>query len=256
MDSSGLGGGPTARECRAAQRDEFGDIEEFARKKSGAGYFVNERGLLRHSRARRELIVVPEVLLGAVLDALNGSKLSGHSRVRRTTDRLCRSFRWPGWRQGVEKRLRCCVACTATKAAQPAKHAKRVVYHPQRRFQKVTVDVQSVTWRTSAGSTNVLVIVDTFTRFAREIPILDERADSVAKWILDEWVSIFGPMENLLSDRGPNFIGTVIKKMAEQLGVRRRKSSPLHPQANCCVERCNRTLIQDVSCFMSAGSED
>ena len=86
VDSSGLGGGPTAGEFRAAQRDEFGDIEEFARKKSGAGYFVDERGLLRRSRVTRELIVVPEVLVGAVLDALHRSKLSWHYGVRRTTD--------------------------------------------------------------------------------------------------------------------------------------------------------------------------
>ena len=100
------------------------------------------------------------------------------------------------------------------------------------------------------------MIVDTFTRFARAILIPDERPDTVAKRILDEWVSISGPMENLLSDRGPNFIGTVVKKMAEQLGVRRVKTSPLHPQANGCVERWNRTLMQAFSCFMNAGSED
>ena len=100
------------------------------------------------------------------------------------------------------------------------------------------------------------MIVDTFTRFARAIPIPDERADTVAKLILDEWISIFGPMERLLSDRGPNFIGTVVKAMAEQLGVNRVKTSPLHPQANGCVERWNRTLMQDIACFMSTGSED
>ena len=63
-------------------------------------------------------------------------------------------------------------------------------------------------------------------------------------------------MERLLSDRGPNFIETVAKAMAEQLGVNRIKTSPFHPQANVCVERWNRTLMGDIAGFMDTGSEE
>ena len=130
------------------------------------------------------------------------------------------------------------------------------VYHPLRRFAQVAVDVQTITPRTTAGNVKVLVIVDTFTRFAQAVAIPDERADTVSKVILDRWISIFGPMECLLSDRGPNFIGKVVERMADQLGVKRVVTSAFNPQANGCVERFNRTLAQDLACFVSTGQND
>lgn len=60
----------------------------------------------------------------------------------------------------------------------------------------------------------------------------------------------------MLSDRGPNFVGTVVAAMKRQLGVKQVLTSPLHPQGNGCVERWNRTLAQDLACFVSIGSED
>lgn len=130
-----------------------------------------------------------------------------------------------------------------------------VVNHPRRRFEQVAVDVQSVTPRTAAGSIKILVMSDTFTRFARVVPIPDEKTDTVARVILDEWVSIFGPMQSTLSDRGPNFIGATLKAIAEQLGVRRVSTSPLHPQFKGCLEWWNSTLFQYLACVVNTGGE-
>ena len=160
------------------------------------------------------------------------------------------------WKRDVKKTIARCVACAAVKAARRARGARMKVYHPGRRFQQVAVDIQTITPRTQAGNIKVLVMIDTFTRFARAVPIPDERAVTVARKILDEWVSIFGAMETLLSDRGPNFIGTVVSSMAEQLGTKRVTTSPFHAQASGCVERWNRTLAQDLACFVCTGQED
>ena len=118
------------------------------------------------------------------------------------------------------------------------------------------MDIQTITPRTQAGNIKVLVMIDTFTQFARAVPILDERAETESKKILDEWVSIFGSIETLLSDQEPKFIGTVFSSMAKQLGAKRVTTSPFHPQANWCVERWNRNLAQDLACFVCTGQED
>ena len=70
-----------------------------------------------------------------------------------------------------------------------------MVYHPSRRFQRVAVDVQTIKPRTQAENIRVLVLIDTFTRFGRSVPISDEKAGTVARKKLDEWVAIFGAME-------------------------------------------------------------
>lgn len=55
------------------------------------------------------------------------------------------------------------------------------VYYPSSRFQQVSIDVQTMSPRTQAGNVEVLVMIDTFPRFARAVPIPDERADTVAR---------------------------------------------------------------------------
>ena len=191
-----------------------------------------------------------------MLQYAHGSKLSGHYAVQRTRERVAKRFWWKGWQRDVQSRVNECVACAGVKATKPGRNDRMQVYHPSRRFSQVAVDIQTVTPRTSRGNIKILVIVDTFTRFARAVAVPNEKAETIAKALIDEWISIFGAMETLLSDRGPNFIGEVVTEMAARLGVRRVTTTAFRPQTNGCAERFNRTLAQDIACFVSTGQDD
>ncbi len=82
----------------------------------------------------------------------------------------------------------------------------------------------------------------------------DEKAETIARVLIDEWISVFGPMESLLSDRGPNLLGCVVDELTAELGIRRMVTYPFHPQANGAVERWNRTVARDIASFVSTGS--
>ena len=161
---------------------------------------------------------------------------------------------WLG--EGRGRKLHNCVPFVAAKAAKPGRSARMGMHHPSRRFEEVAVDVQTITPRTGSGNIKVLVIIDTFTSFARAVAMPDERADTIAQCLLDNWVSVFGPMERLLSDHGPSFMGSVMQELTSNLGIKQVFTSPPHPQANGCVERWNRTLAQDLACFISTGQDD
>lgn len=248
-----IGGGPTAEEFRAAQWEAFSDPSEWVGDCAIRMFEVTGTDLpcFRPAGAGgASCLVVPPQLVGAVLRFVHGSRANGHYGLRQTEARVRGQYLWPSWRRDIRMKIARCVPCTAETAARPVQGASMEVYHPCRRFQQVAVDVLTITQRTLAGNINVLVMIDTFTRFARAVPIPDERAETVARKILDEWVAIFGAMETFLSDRGPNFIGKVVSNMAERLGTKPVTTSPFHPQANGCVERWNRTLPQDIACFV------
>ena len=90
-----------------------------------------------------------------------------------------------------------------------------------RPLAQVGIDFQTGTPKTTRENVKILVLVDTFTCFARPMAIPDERAETIAQAVMKEWISVFRPMECFLSDQGPNFIGNVLSGMAEALGVRR-----------------------------------
>lgn len=156
----------------------------------------------------------------SVLKLAHGSSLCGHYGVRRTEQIIAGQSWWPTWNADAESRVRECVVRAGVKACKPTSNVPMQIYHPLPRFSQVAVDVQTVTPRTARGNIKILFLVGTFTLFARDVAISDEKAAKIAETIVDEWISIFGTMETLLSDRGPNFIGKVVFGMAEALGVR------------------------------------
>lgn len=93
-----------------------------------------------------------------------------------------------------------CVTCAGVEAFKPARNAPMHVYHPSRRFAQVAVDVQTFTPRTSKKFFTILVLVDTFNCFARAVAIPDKIVENIYGAIVEEWISIFGPIEFLLSD--------------------------------------------------------
>ena len=99
-------------------------------------------------------------------------------------------------------------------------------------------------------------MVDVFTRYVRARAIPDEKAETIATVLIDDWVSIFGPMEWLLSDGGTKLVSDVIRELTAMLGIGRLQTYPFHPQANGTVERWNRTLGRDLFSFMATGLED
>ncbi len=113
-----------------------------------------------------------------------------------------------------------------------------------------------MTPRTADGNIKIIAMVDVFTRFARALTVPDEKAETIARVLIDEWISVFGPMESLLSDRGPNLLGCVVDELTSELGIRRFVTYRFHPEPNGAVERWNRTVARDLASFVSTGSLD
>lgn len=99
----------------------------------------------------------------------------------------------------------------------------------------------------------ILGMSNVFARFVRAVSILDEKGETVAKLLLDEWISIFERMKKLMSDGGTNLVSKAVECLREKLGVGRMQSYSWHPQANGSVEKWNRTVSRDISTFMTSG---
>lgn len=100
------------------------------------------------------------------------------------------------------------------------------------------------------GNLKILSIEDTFSRYVRTKAIPDERAKTVARMLIEERISVFGPMELLLSDGEPNLVEDAAKNLRDTLRFDRMQAYAFHPQANGTVERWNRTLARDLAWFL------
>ena len=91
--------------------------------------------------------------------------------------------------------------------------------------------------------TNVLVFQDHFTKHVLAYMIPNQTAKTVTKFLYGGYISIFGALARLLSDRGTSFTCSIIEELCKILGIQWLQTMPYHPQTNRLVERLHQTIM-------------
>ena len=89
---------------------------------------------------------------------------------------------------------------------------------------------------------NVLVIVDHFTRYVQAFVTNNHTAYTTARVLYNNFFSVFGFPQKLMSDQGTEFTGDMIAAMCKLLGIEKIRTTPYHPQTNGSAERVHQTL--------------
>ncbi|KAI8498470.1 hypothetical protein Bbelb_236720 [Branchiostoma belcheri] len=201
-------------------------------------------------------VVVPTQHRLAVLQLAHAIPLAGHLGITRTRERILQHFYWPGLFRDVKKFCKGCPDCqmSATRRAGE-KHtmvAPPIIGEP---FRRVGIDVVGPLPRSNAGNRFILTIVDHATRYPEAIPLPSTEAERVAKTLMTFFSRVGIPAE-ILTDQGANFMSTVLTQLCSQLGIRKLRTSPYHPQTNGVCERFNGTLKAMLRKLVSEDAKD
>ena len=80
----------------------------------------------------------------------------------------------------------------------------------------------------------------------------------IARLLVENTVCRHGVPEELLSNRGMNFLSDLILEMCSLLGIRKVNTSGYHPQTDGLVEKLNSTItnmMQKVLMLVSSGCQ-
>lgn len=95
--------------------------------------------------------------------------------------------------------------------------------------------------RSSSGNVYLLVFVDYYSRWVELFGLRKATAETISKIMINEVFTRWGVPNYLLSDRGPQFVSSVLQEVCQEWGVVQRLTTAYHPQTNL-TERINRTL--------------
>jgi len=190
---------------------------------------------------RRQLIV-PQALVPDVISALHNQPGGGHLGVHKTLAKVRDRFYWPGLQKDVEYWWRCCQDCAESKS--PSSTARGLLIPSQVGYpmERVALDLFGPLPVTKHGNKYILVVTDYFTRWVEAYSLPNQEATTMARVLVNEWISRYGAPDVIHSDQGKNFDSRLFKEVCHLLGIHKTRTTPYHPQSDGLVERFNRTL--------------
>ena len=195
-----------------------------------------------NSQDSTSVFVVPTNDRQAAIDGCHRS--TGHQGRDRTLSLMKERFWWLGMSQALLKVVANCRRCIQYVAKGQLPPMQPIICTELMELVHVDYVGMEVTVATTKKPVvkHVLVVVDHFTRYVQAYVTKNHMARTTARVLNNNYFSVFGFPQCLMSDQGTEFCGKVIAAMCSLLGVEKIRMSPYHPQTNGSAERVHQTL--------------
>lgn len=192
-----------------------------------------------------------------VLQSRHDFPAAGHFGFNKTLELVSRDFWWPQMWKAVKDFVLSCDTCSRSKNPRHRPYGLlQPLPIPQRPWSSVSMDFIT-DLPPSATFDAICVVVDRLTKMAHFIPCRKSiSGEETAKLFLDNIYRYHGLPDDIISDRGPQFISRFWRSLFEILKVDIKLSSAFHPQTDGQTERVNQVLEQYLRCTINYQQDD
>uniref|UniRef100_A0A6M2DRM9 RNA-directed DNA polymerase n=1 Tax=Xenopsylla cheopis TaxID=163159 RepID=A0A6M2DRM9_XENCH len=176
--------------------------------------------------------------------------------VKKTFDKLRQHYYWVGYHGDVIEWCRHCMECMACKGPQNKTNGAMKQYNVGSPFERMAIDIAGPFPCSKRGNRYILVIADYFSKWTEAFALSNQETKTVAETLVEHVFRLFGVPLELHSDQGRNFESHVFKEICELLGVRKTRTTPLHPQSDGIVERFHRTLLNHLKMIVNKSQDN
>ncbi|KAK3538680.1 hypothetical protein QTP86_012566 [Hemibagrus guttatus] len=171
---------------------------------------------------------------------------TGHPGINENLSLLKDRFWWPNMAVDVRRYVQGCEECTMSKDPRHLPSGKLLPLPvPSRPSSHLGVDFIT-DLPTSRSHTCIFMVVHRFSKSCRLLPLKGLPTAMEAAELFNHVFRYFGIPEDIVSDRGPQFVSRVWRAFFTSLGVALNLSSGYHPQTNGQTER----KIQEISRYL------
>ena len=136
-------------------------------------------------------LIIPPSTVPSVLSELHDSLSRGHVGVGKVLEKVRARFYWVGQCHDVEKWCVSCNLCGSTKAPKQ-RHAPLQIHIATALMDRVAMDILGPLPITPRQNKYVLVVGDYFTKWTEAFPIPDMATATIARVLVNEFISRFG----------------------------------------------------------------
>jgi hypothetical protein len=187
--------------------------------------------------------VVPEHLRERIMQAAHLTREAGHGGIHCTTERVQLCYWWPALKQDVDNFIKNCERCQTSKTPMPAKAPLQSLPICSEPNERIHINLFTDP-RQRSGAKHICVMTEAFNKYTKMVCIESKFADVVARAFFERWICRFLVPKLLMSDQGREFDNKVMDELCLIFGVKKKRTSPYHPETNAQAEVYNKSIIK------------
>lgn len=177
-----------------------------------------------------------------ILSNFHDDPMSGHPGQTRMLEKIKRNYSWKNMKSDVKNFVNKCDKCKLNKSSPATKQPFELTTTPLRSFDLVSVDTVGPLPTTSTGNKYILTIQCDFSKYVVYVPTKEKTAKSIAEALVSNVILLFGPMKQLKSDQGTEYVNEILKDICIFLNIEKLTATAYHPQTIGGLERNHRVL--------------
>ena len=227
-------------------------------------YYLDPDGLLCHvfipgSRRNptpRSQLVIPTALRHKVLLQAHDSPFAAHFGVHKTYAKLRDKYFWPRMFADVQHYVLSCESCATKKSLKQRRTAPVLPIPVSGPWELVATDCCGSFPEPNSGNRYVVFFTDYCTRWVEAFAVPNSEATTIARLLVDDIIGRHGAPRKLLSDRGSNYLSSLIREVCFLMNTEKVFTTSYHPQSDGLVERFNGTMAQCISHYVESNQKN
>ena len=216
-------------------------------------YYPRSRGP-RVDRLVKQLCV-PNTLKPDIMLAYHDGLMSGHQGFDRTFHLIRLKYYWRNMYAEIKQYVASCKDCQLNKRDA---HKHKVPLKPipcEGIFRRLHIDLFGPLKKVN-GYKYVLLVVCGFSKWPEAFPIKTLTGEEIARVLYSEVICRWGTPYSLLSDRGTNFLSTIVTELCKLFQIKKYKTSSWNPACNGIAERRMAVLAQTLRAYVDKNQEN
>lgn len=227
-------------------------------------YYLDPTGLLCHiwfpGKRRvptpKSQLVIPTALRHEVLLQVHDIPFSGHLGVNKTYAKLRDRYFWPKMYMDVQHYVLSCESCSMRKSPKHRQTTPLLPLPVAGPGEQWAVDCLGPFIESTSKNRYIVVWTDYCTRWVECFAVPNIEAVTIANQLVNEIMPRHGAPRTLLSDRGSNFLSSLVKEVCLVINTHKIFTTSYRPQTDGLVERYNHTLAQCISMYVDANQRN
>lgn len=166
-----------------------------------------------------------------------------HIGSNRMLETIKLRYFWSNMERDIASHCNGCINCKLRKTYQRRPRVPIMKYSKVRRpLDRVHIDLTGPLPRTSGGYRYILVMKDYLTKHVWLVALKTKGMTEVAEAFVRHFVCQAGIPDTVVSDRGNEFVNSLLRNVSKILGINRISTTPYMPRSDGFVENHNKTM--------------